>query len=142
MPSLLKTREQERAFDAWNKVQSIKNITGIQEPEKFKKRYSGLARSMPAMIQTAGLGQSLAFLRARDKGDKGNTPTAEWKFYCHLSSWIEKYNQIANNELLEWLITRTSDEYRQTTTEIIAYLRWLKRFAEAELPEPEGGGDE
>ena len=137
MPSRLQTLEQKRAASAWEVVKSVKE----QPQDDFKKKYSGLARSMPAMMQNAGLGQALAFLRAKDKGKK---LTAEWVFYCHLSTWIHEQNQtqaIGESGLLEWLIKQTSEQYRQVTAETIGYLRWLKRFAEAELPEPEDGGD-
>lgn len=137
MPSQLQTLEQKRAAFAWEAVKAIKE----QRPDDFKKKYSGLARSMPAMMQNAGLGQALAFLRAKDKSKKN---TAEWLFYCHLSAWMHEQNKTANigeSGLLEWLIKQTSEQYRQVTAEIIGYLRWLKRFAEAELPEPEDGGN-
>lgn len=137
MPSQLQTIEQQRAASAWEVIKPVK----AQPSDDLKKKYSGLARSMPAMIQNAGLGQALAFLRAKDKGKKS---TAEWLFYCHLSAWVKEQNpahEIGENALLEWLIQQTSEQYRQVTAEIIGYLRWLKRFAEAELPEPEDGGD-
>jgi len=143
MPSQLQTIEQKRAASAWEMIKVVKAQSG----EDFKKKYSGLARSMPAMIQNAGMGQALAFLRAKDKGNKGQQGkklTAEWLFYCHLSSWMERQQQtpiIEKEKLLEWLIQQSSEQYRQVTAEIIGYLRWLKRFAEAELPEPVDGGD-
>lgn len=151
MPSQLQTIEQERAKSAWQKIQAViaesEKLQDKDKIENFKKKYSGLARSMPAMVQNAGMGQALAFLRAKDKGNKGQPNkkfTAEWLFYCHLSTWIHEQNKtqgIGESGLLEWLIQQTSEQYRQITAEIIGYLRWLKRFAEAELPEPEAGGD-
>ncbi|MCX7839455.1 MAG: type III-B CRISPR module-associated protein Cmr5, partial [Anaerolineae bacterium] len=66
-----------------------------------------------------------------------------WTLYQHLSEWIGKdhQNDPQWNEdgLLEWLIQQDSETYRRTTVEVIAYLNWLKRFAEAILPEKEGG---
>lgn len=145
MSSRLQTLEQERAKSAWQKIQAViaesEKLQDKDEIENFKKKYSGLARSMPAMMQNAGLGQALAFLRAKAGKDHNK---AEWLLYCHLSDWIKNQgNATAFGEktLLDWLIEQSSERYRQVTAETIGYLRWLKRFAEAELPEPEDGGD-
>jgi CRISPR-associated protein Cmr5 len=34
---------------------------------------------------------------------------------------------------LEWILRQDSSTYRRATTESLAFLNWLKRFAEAEL---------
>jgi len=34
---------------------------------------------------------------------------------------------------------QNSDAYRRATTETLAFVNWLKRFAEAEIPEGEEG---
>lgn len=133
MPSQQQTIEQARAKSAWEKVSAIVNETWASE-------YRALARSTAADILTNGLGQTLAFLRAKAK-DKHEPP--HWTLYKHLSDWIAKDHQGDNaweeNGLLEWLIQQDSEVYRQTTVEVMAYLNWLKRFAEATLPEREGG---
>ena len=43
--------------------------------------------------------------------------------------------------LLSWILDlgTTSDDYRRATTECLAFGVWLRRFAEAELQEPEVG---
>jgi len=41
----------------------------------------------------------------------------------------------ADGDLLDWVVNNaTSQQYRLATTEALALLQWLKRFAEAELP--------
>lgn len=82
MPSQLQTIEQKRAASAWAVIKPIKE----KQSDDFKKKYSGLARSMPAMMQNAGLGQALAFLRAKAGQDHSK---AEWHLYGHLSDWIK-----------------------------------------------------
>ena len=132
MPSLQQVADQERAASAWNSVQEVN-----KKAEKLKKEYSALARSTPALVQTNGLGQSLAFLRAKAKRDRN---TAHWLIYSHVSQWIARRVDVGDkgpDGLLEWVVTQPSGVYRQTTAEVVAYLGWLKRFAEAELPEPE-----
>jgi CRISPR/Cas system CMR-associated protein Cmr5 small subunit len=59
----------------------------------------------------------------------------------------EKVNQRNDCELgndlshtdLERAADTTSETYREATVEALAYLHWLRRFAEAVLPEPEEG---
>jgi len=128
MASLQQTQEQERARSAWNCVRKVKE----ELDEKRAGEYRALARSEATDILTNGLGQTLAFLLSKDKGDKGKHTTSHWALYSHLSAWIPE----SNSDLLKWLTEQSSDVYRQTTVEVIAYLNWLKRFAEAELPEP------
>ena len=187
MPSFQQTLEQERAASAWDDVQEVigkaQSIGQAVERERldkgdsseeaqtkgqtasdgFKKTYRALTRNMSALVVTAGLGQALAFLRAKS-GNKSESKEQTW-LYRHVSAWVLKRlhpDETARNSLVEWLLKRpgqsdrgqaeqvvweyllewlldqSSDVYRRATTETLAYLNWLKRFAEAELPEPEG----
>jgi len=43
----------------------------------------------------------------------------------------------SNGDLLQWVLENDSVAYRRATTEALAFLTWLKRFAEAELPTEE-----
>jgi CRISPR-associated protein Cmr5 len=126
--------DQERAQATY------KNVTAVdQHPKvKLKSRYSALARKAPAMIQTNGLGQALAFLRAKDGGEKNS---ADWMLYDHISTWVmDRMGQDPAGNLLEWIIRKESSTYRRATNEAMAFLSWLKRWAEAILPEPEEEG--
>jgi len=131
MPTIQQTLEQRRARDAWECVRQAQ-----KQPGKIKKGYSSLARSFPALVQTAGLGQALAFLCAKSKGSKDNNEHS--LLYTHLRQWVMKRcfpNQ--SGDLLNTIITNSSDAYRRATIEALAYAAWLKRFAEAELPDPD-----
>lgn len=126
--------EQERANMAWECVSKVKNTN-------YEKEYRQLARSAPADIQSNGLGQTLAFFRARgfENGNpKKNGANEHYQLLAHISNWIRK--QVAPSEsedIVEWIATQaTTSDYRRATAETIAFLNWLKRFAEAEL-----GGD-
>lgn len=123
--------EQERAQDAWKQVNSVKG-------KGFAKEYGSLARSASAEIMANGLGQTLAFWRAKgmDSGrpvDGGEN--AHWQILNHVSVWVESQLAFENDKgLIGWIVQDAkTDQYRQATTETIAYLNWLKRFAEAEL---------
>ena len=134
-----KTIEQERAADAWARVNEIDSTS-------FTKEYGSQARGLPAMIQTNGLGQTLAFLKAKGKNEDDK---AYQRLYDHLSAWGFEHltgnkdkkqlpsSQDKTDDLLEWLIHHDSAVYRRATAEALAYALWLRRFAEAK-----GWGDE
>lgn len=117
--SLRRTLEQERARVAWADVAAVRD---------GRKEYLALARGAAVDIQVNGLGQTLAFWRAR--ADRAAQYRA---LYGQLSNWVG--GQVdAGGDLLEWLIapSTSSDSYRWASLEAIAYLGWVKRFAEAE----------
>ncbi len=130
--SLQQTLDQQRAKRAWSDIQSV-----VSRADDFRKKYGSLARKVPMLVLTNGLGQTLAFLRAKGKDD----PSDEHNIlFGHLSAWT--MSQVAasagNQNLLDWVLNNDSAAYRHATTEALAYLMWLKRFAEAELPTEEG----
>lgn len=119
--SIQRTMEQERAEGAWKRVKGVLK-------EKWKENYLPLAQSAPADIQTNGLAQTLAFWKAKKEPH-------HLALYNHVSEWImEQLNQ-TGHDLLAWITdsNTTSDHYRQATVEAMAFLVWIKRFAEAEL---------
>lgn len=117
--SVQRTTEQKRAERAWKAVKEVR--------EK-QKEYLALARSAPADIQTNGLAQTLAFWRA--KGESHHLA-----LYKHVSAWIMEQLGHTGQDLLSWITnpSTSSDRYRQATVEALAFLVWIKRFAEAEL---------
>ncbi len=114
------TREQQRAANAWQNIEQVE-----KQAENIRKEYSSLARGLPAMIQTNGLGQSLAFLRAKGGNDQHKPHSI---LYLHLSHWLM---QGSEQDVLEWIIQQNTDAYRLATTEALSYTIWLRRFAEA-----------
>ncbi|MGB9661670.1 MAG: type III-B CRISPR module-associated protein Cmr5 [Moorellaceae bacterium] len=137
--SLQQTLEQKRAKKAWEDVQSV-----TARPDDFKKKYGSLARRVPMLVLTNGLGQTLAFLLSKAKINeapqkRSADAQAHGELFHHLSDWT--MTQVAPDEkgrdLMVWVLNSNSDAYRRATAEALAYLTWLKRFAEAELPTEE-----
>ncbi len=124
--------EQERATAAWDKVKLIRG-------KEYAKGYGQLAKSAPADIQASGLGQMVAFWRAKGSKDgrpKNDGEEEHWKLYEHVSEWVMKHmNRTHSDGLMGWIMAAgtSTDEYRRATAEALAFLSWLKRFAEAEL---------
>ena len=134
--SFQQTREQKRAKAAWGNVQEVDK----KSPD-VKKKYRGLVLKPPVMILTNGLGQTLAFLKSKGKG---NTNDAHETVYAHLQDWLFgelSWTGTNHATLIERVLNTASEVYRQSTTETLSYLHWLRRFAEAVLPEPEEGED-
>lgn len=132
--------EQERAAAAWRCIeQIIESNKQLDEKKKYTKEYSSLVRSAPADIQTNGLGQTLAFWRAKGyEQGRPKSDNAQAELLAHVSAWLSHPDvKILPNgkDLMKWITEEAStDTYRRATAEAIAFLTWLKRFAEAELP--------
>jgi CRISPR-associated protein Cmr5 len=123
MSSPQQTIEQKRARAAWDDVLEVKG------QESYKEKYLALVRSAPADALTNGLGQTLAFLKAKGKGEHKALSKHLSRWVCPQMGWTQ------NDDLLRKLTEPDagSDVYRRATAETLAYLVWLKRFAEAEL---------
>lgn len=113
------TQEQRRAEQGW------KNVNGDVK-KGFSSEYRALVSGAPADVQTNGLGQTVAFWLSKPKSD------AHKVLYRHLSEWVmQEMNQ--EGDLMHWITQTDSRRYRQATVEALAFLGWLKRFAQAEL---------
>jgi CRISPR-associated protein Cmr5 len=124
----IRTIEQGRAKFAYEKVQEIKGYA-----EAKRKEYKSYAKKLPMMIKTNGLGPALAFANSKD---------AYKLIFSHISSWIKENPRTAqdpnfkelredkNKDLVAFVIKCDSDVYKMVTLEILAFLNWLRRFAE------------
>lgn len=98
--------------------------------KQIQKEYRSYARRIPQMILSNGLGQTLAFVFSKKK--KGN---AYYLVYEQINKYmssphvsvIQKPN---DKDLAEWVFSLNTHEYRYVEEEILAFLNWLRRFAE------------
>lgn len=109
------TVEQTRAAYALTCIRAV-------QPSGQGASYLPTVRGLPAMVLTNGLGQTLAFLKAKNKRD----------LYRHLDRWVGKQLGLPG-DLLEAVTQMDVATYRLAQVEALALLGWLKRFAEAEL---------
>lgn len=106
------------------------------EQLKRKKEYRSYTRKVPQMILSNGLGQTLAFVKA--KSEEGN---AYDLIYKQLTEYMksESTSRIKmphdKTDLVEWVISCNSSDYRYIAQETLAFLNWLKRFAEGMIEE-------
>ncbi len=85
--------------------------------------------------------QSLAFWEANaKKSAEGASARAYKKLLDHLSELVLGKNENGDlPNLLSEELKKDTEQYRQDTNEALACLVWLKRFADALLPEETGG---
>ena len=107
--------------------------------EKFDKisgNYKSYVKKMPMLIKTNGLGAALAFIYS--KQEKLNQQKAAYAYkllFDDIAEWL-KYDEKAiinfedNSELVAKIIALNSPSYRMVTVEVLAFLNWLRRFAD------------
>jgi len=119
-----RTLEQQRAAYAWACVEAVRRTD-------FASEYGQLARQVASLVQMHGLGQTLAFLASKAKDQQNE----HRQLARDLSRWVGKQlTGQEQNDLRGWIAqTAGVAEYRRATLEALAFLTWLKRFAEAEL---------
>lgn len=118
--------ESGRAEFAYNCVKRIVD----EGDDKIQKNYRSIVRRIPQMILSNGLGQTLAFIYSKKK-DRN----AFKLLYDQLAEYLKSNTtiriQMPNNvELIEWVISLKSFEYRYVTEEILSFLTWLRKFTE------------
>ena len=103
---------------------------------KFRDEYKSYAESLPASIVMNGLGQACAMLLAQAKG-KSAEQDSHRLLYDHLQDWLRGRDHAAvypkDQDLVEAVINHGQREYLLAQVESLAYLDWLKKFAQAYL---------
>ncbi len=148
MTQVTLTRDQRRAQHALQSVKQVQALVqeritraGSNEQEqrkasKFRDEYKSYAESLPASIVMNGLGQACAMLLAQAKGRSGKED-AHRLLYDHLQDWLRGREHAAvypkDQDLVEAVINHGQRAYIQAQVESLAYLNWLKKFAQAYL---------
>lgn len=126
------TLDQRRANHAWERIVGQAKVNnGHRQYDDKAKEYAREAKRLPSRIMAAGLGQALAFILAKAKDKKPNLK----RLHDDLTDWVIKQRPMSAKKpdsLMESIIEGDSDFLRRATDEVLAYLLWLNRFAEAE----------
>ena len=106
------TRQQKRAQKAYDCVSTR---------SKGDEDYSQLSKRFPALVQSCGLAQALAFISAKE-GSTGRD------YIAHLAQVMDEKGDLGAT-------SRNSDlmKYQRLTYEAIESATWLKRYSEALL---------
>tara|TARA_R110002167_G_scaffold366450_1_gene597495 strand:- start:1415 stop:1921 length:507 start_codon:yes stop_codon:yes gene_type:complete len=112
---------------------ALEKVAAVAQDKDTAKRFKAYANSLPAMIQTNGLGQALAFAKAKGCG-KGPEAPAWHAMYKALNSWLT-LQEIwgAEQDVLNALVNGNQYQYRRAQAETQALLVWIKQISRAEL---------
>ncbi len=144
MTKLTLTRDQRRAQHALQCVKQVQQRLANAGPDQkeqkkakdFRDDYKSRAESLPASIVMNGLGQACAMLLAQAKGQSGDHDPHRL-LYDHLQDWLRGREGAAiypeNQDLVKAVIGDGQREYVRAQVESLAYLNWLKKFAQAYL---------
>ncbi len=144
----------EFAYECALMGKEIINRTQIDGEWYEDDKYKSYVKKIPSMILSNGLGQTLAFIYAKrakirrnqEPGSNNNPKNAYDLIYKQITDYLRsdsvaRIRMPNDNELIRWVISLDSYSYRYVTEEILAFLNWLKRFAEGMI-ETEGEGEE
>ncbi len=127
----------ERTLEQCRAAHALAVITALQE--KSYGNYVAYVEALPAAIVMNGLGQACATLLAKAKG---NLDEPHRLLYSHLRSWLCGGNDSApfkkGVELMVAIVESDQALYFQAQAEALAWLTWLKKFANAYLKRESG----
>lgn len=105
-----------------------------------KKEYKAYVKKIPMMIKTNGLGPTFAFIKSKSTNVLSKTGYAYHLIYNQTKKWLKKDEKKLielndNDDLVEKIISLDSPEYRALTIEVLAFITWLRRFADGLIEE-------
>lgn len=118
------TKQQQRAEFA------LKELDGYKK-DGVPKEYSQFIVGMPNMILSNGLGQSLAFLKAKSTKQERFFVFAVMKKYIQ-QNFEPEFGRLSDDfEFLQKLNIIEQSKYIEIQEESLKMLEWLKRYARA-----------
>lgn len=118
--------ERNRAETAFNDVKE-------GNCQDFRAEYKSIVVKAPALLKTNGLVSTIAFLFSKQHSSSG----AAHQLLCsQIARWLSNKGIVilgtgcTCDKFVEILVKMSCVEVRRATNETIAYLNWLKRFAE------------
>lgn len=102
------------------------------ENKEKSKEYKQLAKKYPMLIKVNGLGSALAFSYAKGKGEHKMIYDDLKKWLLDTDSPVKEMLEAVKDkdDLSTKVIYLNSQEYRAVTVEAMAFLTWLRRFAD------------
>ena len=120
--------KENRENELCKKLNELKNY-------KSSSEYKSYVKKIPSYIQTNGLSATFAFMYSK----KGTYEV----IYNQIKNWLIKRNfNIKDEELVKWIISQNSKEYKLVTKEVMALFLWLRRFAEGMIEKDDKDGKE
>ena len=124
-----------------------KEATDKSRNDKTFEKYPQYVKKMPAMIRNSGFAKAFAFGYSKDES-KGDGKVYG-QIYSDIRGWLknENLNLIKSDttiDMIDEIIRMDYSTYRRCENETMAFLDWLRRFAEGmseedDAPEEKGG---
>ncbi|WP_054950070.1 type III-B CRISPR module-associated protein Cmr5 [Numidum massiliense] len=107
------------------------------------KKYRAYVKKMPSLIQVNGLGQTLAFYFSKRK--RSGEGKIYDEIYQSVAKWLEQkfpeyFREQPDREaykLIKTVINLKSKDYRFVTMETLAFLNWMRKFADGMVTDDE-----
>ncbi|MBD2843614.1 type III-B CRISPR module-associated protein Cmr5 [Paenibacillus sp. IB182496] len=116
--------------------QEVKNsIASLKKTDEIGL-YASYLKRLPSMIHVNGLGQALAFYYTKCQVKQYAL------IFASINHWLHGQPELKidrNQHLLESIVEMNSDNYRRITTEVLALLNWMQKFATGMHKDREGG---
>ncbi len=116
----MQTLSQKRAAKA------LSLLEGIPEKGKEREKFKQFCKSFPTMILQNGLGQAIAFIRAKKENENDKFD----KMYKTLNAWLKELRYIEVDVLKE-INTMDAHKYLDIQIESLRFLEWVKRYENA-----------
>lgn len=98
------------------------------------KEYKSYVKKLPMLIKTNGLGSAFAFMFSKKDKNEGKYWNEIGK---NIFDWLKQEGKVIDltsindfNALVFKAVQLNSTEYRKLTAEVIAFLTWLRRYAD------------
>ncbi len=143
----MKTKAQERAKFAYEKVKEALEILGKGSAKEFSSFVSGL----PAMILQNGLGHTLCFLLAKaadqNKGryKKKDKEAKHWLAFEALAEWLKERNFLSYDpeqptKIVDEITGKNALDYLALQEEALRFLEWFKVMSKMFVEEGDARG--
>lgn len=121
---------QQRAKFALERVKQLTEDTHSLDADNLSELRSR-ANDLPALVHRNGLGQAMAFYRAKDR-------EAHRALYVIANDWLcgEGQPYAGQRDLLSAITTSDATTYRAAQAELQSLLVWVKQFVRAFVAEP------
>lgn len=108
---------------------ALAGVTDIAQGNR-PGRFKALARKLPSMLQRNGLGQTLAFLYSKSKGDRFEGPEGQLLRLLNRLLLLEAPDGTPRDPMTR-VLAMNAEQYRLSTRQALVASTWIKRFAEA-----------
>lgn len=118
----MQTLSQRRAKKA------LELLSMVEERGRDRDKFTQFCKSFPTMVLQNGLGQALAFIKAKSSGADGRKFVA---MYDTLNTWLMRDMKLVERDVLQEIHKMSAKEYVETQRESLKFLEWIKRYETA-----------